>query len=134
MMRPGYKYFLCTFVLAGTLACSSAGTAAQGSNPAPRAERNLLRTADVSEPQRDLTVMQVLRQLRPHFLAGTGALTTGNSGVVVYQDDSRIGGANALNEILMREVVEIRYLSASEASGRYGPGHEGGVIAIKRRR
>lgn len=106
----------------------------QGSSNAARSNRNLLLIADVSEPQKNLTVLQVLQQLRPHFLAGTGAMTTGSSGVIVYQDGTRLGGAAVLSEILMREVVEVRYLNASESAGRYGLGHEGGVIAIKRRR
>ena len=123
-----------TIVLFGAIACASAGTSTEGSNRPARIDRNLLLTADVSEAQRDLTVMQVLQQLRPHFLAGTGAMTTGSSGVIVYQDGTRLGGPSVLNEIVMREIVEVRYLNASEAAGRFGLGHEGGAIAIKRRR
>jgi hypothetical protein len=122
-------------LLIGGLACaSSGGSAAQAGRPDSRTDRNILRTADLTEAQKDLTVMQVVRQLRPHFLAGSGAMTTGNAGLIVYQDDSRLGGPSTLNEVRMREVIEIRYLSASEASGRYGLGHEGGAIAIRRRR
>lgn len=120
-------------MLIGALACASSG-GRSSSQSASRTDRNVLRTADLTEAQKDLTVMQVIRQLRPHFLSGSGAMTTGNAGLIVYQDDSRLGGASTLNEVRMREVVELRYLTASEASGRYGLGHEGGVIAIRRRR
>lgn len=134
MMTRNTTRLAWTLGLAGALACASTGGSAEVSNRPARSERNLLRTAELSEAQKDLTVMEVLRQLKPHFLSGTGAMTSGNTGLHVYQDDSRMGGAAVLNEIRMREVVEVRYLNASEASGRFGLGHEGGAIVIKRRR
>lgn len=133
-MTPFLKRLALSIVVSSTVACASPGGSAEGTNRPARIDRNLLLTADVSEAQRDLTVMQVLQQLRPHFLVGTGAMTTGSSGVIVYQDGTRLGGPTVLNEIVMREIVEVRYLNASEAAGRFGLGHEGGAIAIKRRR
>jgi hypothetical protein len=133
-------------LLIATAACASSGS---GGASRPRSDRNLVRTADVTEAQKDLTVFQVLQQLRPHFLSGTNAATgalggtggsgavagdMGTAGVVVYQDGVRLGGISTLEDIRMREVVEIRYLNASEASGRFGLGHQAGAIAITRRR
>jgi hypothetical protein len=95
----------------------------------------------VTEAQKDLTVLQVIRQVRPHFLGGTPSVATSgrgqtmqSAGLMVYVDDSRLGGVSTLGEIRMREIVEARYLPPTEASGRYGLGHDGGVIAIRRKR
>src|SRR5688572_11703913 len=73
-------------LLIGGIACASSGSgAAQAGRPDSRTDRNILRTADLTEAQKDLTVLQVVRQLRPHFLSGSGAMTTGNAGLIVYQ-------------------------------------------------
>ncbi len=53
---------------------------------------------------------------------------------VVYIDDIKQPGIDDLKSVRAGEVKEIRYLTGTEASGRYGQGHEGGAIMVKTNR
>ncbi len=113
---------------------ATAGTAASASGTATaRRDMNVLRRSEVSEAQLNLTAFEVIQQLRPQFLSGmSGGLS--NAGLWVYMDGSQLGRSSELRNIRMREVEEIRYLSGSEATNRYGTGHSGGALVIRRRR
>lgn len=134
MIMRSIALVACLAVVVGCAARTSAEAGAQAGASTSRADRNTLRTADLNDAQKNLTALQAIRQIKPHFLAGSGAMTTTNRGLLVYMDDTRLGGVSTLGDIRMYEVIEIRYLSASEAASRYGTGHEGGALAIKRRK
>jgi hypothetical protein len=55
----------------------------------------------------------------------SGAIT-----IMVYVDGSRMGGVQELKRIPAQDVREIRFLSASDAQQRYGPGHGAGAIQV----
>ena len=76
-------------------------------------------------------------RFRPEFLRprGAAAATEADGGApVVYVDDVRQGGPEMLRTIPVAAIVEIRYLSATAASDRFGPLYPGGVIAVRTRR
>src|SRR5439155_36991 len=50
--------------------------------------------------------------------------------VVVYLDQSRLGGPETLRTIQVNAATAIRHYSASEAEARFGPGHLHGAIQI----
>ncbi len=82
------------------------------------------------------TAHQAVQRLRPQFLRdrnATAAVRT-NEAIVVYVDDSRMGGLDALNQIPASEIVEIRRLSPGEATQKYGSRQMGTVIAVTRKR
>jgi len=45
-----------------------------------------------------------------------------------------VGDLTTLDEMDIREIMEFRYLSASDATNRYGTGYPGGVILVTSRR
>lgn len=53
---------------------------------------------------------------------------------VLYFDDVKQEDVDELKNIRVGDLVEIRYMSGTEASGRYGSGHEGGAILVKTKR
>lgn len=60
---------------------------------------------------------------------------------VLYLDDVKQGDATQQSEVedrlktvLVADIVEIRYIGGTEASGRYGSGHEAGAILVKTKR
>jgi hypothetical protein len=117
-------------------ACASSA-ASGGSATAQRGDPNIIRRTELSEAQlNEMNVYQVVQQVRPRMLSALGPTSaTGMSGqLVVYLDATKMGGAEYLKEIRMAEVQEIRYLPPSEATLRYGTGHENGVILVRRRR
>lgn len=114
-------------------ACASSQSAA----PTRRGDSNVIRRAEVNETQlNEMNVHQVIQQLRPRMLQSLGptSMGPGGGGLVVYFDATRLGNAESLKEVRMAEIEEIRYLGPSEATLRYGTGHDNGVILLRRRR
>ena len=119
-------------------AAACASSAASGGSATPsRGDPNTIRRTELSEAQlNEMTVYQVVQQVRPRMLSSLGptSVTGMSNQLVVYMDATKMGSAETLKEIRMAEVQEIRYLPPSEATLRYGTGHENGVILVRRRR
>jgi hypothetical protein len=139
-MRFGQLLPVAALLVAGC--ASGSGSATQTGETAPqrapvRRDRNVLLRTELSEVQQvEMTVYQAIRQFRPNMLMGTPASTmTGTAPALsVYVDDTRQGGVEALSQIRMTEVERIEYMNGSEATTRFGTGHSGGAIVIRRRR
>ena len=63
---------------------------------------------------------EAVRRLRPRWLGVSP----------VYLDNVRIGDSNALVDIPLAAVREIRYFNAADATTRWGTGHAGGAIEV----
>jgi len=50
--------------------------------------------------------------------------------VVVYLDDVRLGEVTTMRNVTAMSVKEIRYLSATDATQRWGTGHGSGAIQV----
>jgi hypothetical protein len=132
--------------LAGVAGCASSGTAGQAgepqtttvSAPVPRQRKdpNVITEAELAS-RPTLTARQAIEQLRPQFLRTRGTTTLGNAQTAdviwVYVDGTRMGTLEVLNNVGVHEIREIRYLSPSEATNRYGTGHVQGAILITRK-
>lgn len=139
-----------TLLVVGAVACAagcaSSGTAGQAGEPqtsvvtAPqpkqRKDPNVITEAELAS-RSALTARQVVEQLRPQFLRVRGTTTLGNAQTAdviwVYFDGTRMGTIEVLNNIGAHEIREIRYLSPSEATNRYGTGHVQGAILVTRK-
>ena len=79
-------------------------------------------------------VRQAIERLRPRFLSTRGrssiTQTSDVDRIVVYLGTTRMGGPEALEQISTAQVKEIRYLSPTEATQRYGTNHMGGAIIL----
>ena len=77
------------------------------------------------------TAYDVVETLRPEFLRphAYSLLTMQAITPVVYIDGLR-GDPSMLRTVPASSVYDIRYLRGIEASGRLGPGHEGGAIIV----
>ncbi len=83
-------------------------------------------------------LLQVIRALRPHFLApprGSRSMMNGPPAPVqLYVDDTRRSGLDELRMIKPATVEEVRYLEPSKAQDQYGITHNGGAILVTLRR
>ena len=83
------------------------------------------------------TALDAVRRLRPSFLqthgGATASITQGPQDVVVYVDNTRMGGPSALAQIPVGDVKEIKYLNGTDATQRYGTGHGSGAIIVTRK-
>ena len=80
--------------------------------------------------------------LRPSMLASRGTsagsqsrsqLWEASSRIKVYLDGFRYGGVESLATIPASTVVEVRWLSALDATTRFGTGNAAGAIAVTSR-
>jgi hypothetical protein len=80
-----------------------------------------------------LTAYDAVERLRPMYLHERGPgtrLATGGMRVLVFLNDMPMGGVEVLRTIPASEVASIRYLSAPEATVRYGSRAGGGAIVV----
>jgi len=108
----------------------------QGQGSKPNYERDLITREEIRErvpAARD--ALQVIQQLRPHFLRErtTGSMAAGSQRepVQVYIDGVLSATRTAaLREVRAELIIEIKYLSSTDATSRYGTGHMNGAILV----
>jgi hypothetical protein len=108
--------------------------AACGGKPAHVApqSRNLI-TADEIANSNASNAYEVVERLRPTFLRTRGPQSIQNPEPVtpmVYVDGMRYGSLRSLMQVPAMGIISIQYLSALDASQRFGLGNEGGAILI----
>jgi hypothetical protein len=74
--------------------------------------------------------LSAVRTLRPRWLRTVPQTVSGNDGIVVYFNNVRLGGVEALTQFSTADIGEIQYLRAPQAQLRFGPGHLNGAIVI----
>lgn len=108
--------------------------------------RDLITREEIRDRAPDvLTAYDVIQRLRPHFLRerATGSITTpfdkngdrnpaaAKTPIQVYINGTRSGiAAVSLREVLADAVIDIVYLNASDATTRFGTGHDNGAIMV----
>jgi hypothetical protein len=109
---------------------------ARAPTPPGTARRSDVLTEDEFAGSAATDAYRLVQQYRPQWLRSRSPLTVldPNAGQVqVFVNDVRWGHVSLLRDIRAQEVVEMRYLSAWEATSRYGTTHGGGVIAVQTR-
>jgi hypothetical protein len=83
--------------------------------------------------------LEVVKRLRPKWLSTRNYAASGGGGalaaqeVQVYLDNTRQGGGASLTRISLDLIGEMRYLTGSEASARFGLNHQNGAILVTTR-
>ena len=87
------------------------------------------------------TALGIVQRLRPAMLRSrAGSASSQSDGhstmdasmaeVQVYLDNQKMGGMNALADITLAQIREIRYLNASDATTLFGTGNTAGAIQV----
>lgn len=120
------KRTLFVLLVSFAAACASAGT-----RPATSADPNVITETELATYSGQ-PVRYAIQRLRPQFLRtrGTGTITQGAEGIVVYLGTTRMGGLSALDQIPSSSLVRVQYMSPSEASQRFGLNHTSGAIVL----
>ena len=117
-------------LVTGLAGCASSGG---GGGGGPRRDPNRITAEELAE-YTTLTAVDVVRRLRPRWLQGRGAGTTGQNTPVLILDGARMGDAqSALRSISVSDIQEMQYLSASDATMRFGTNFTGGAIVVTSR-
>lgn len=80
------------------------------------------------------TAYEAVQSMRPIWLRRRGQQTIHDPGnIVVYLDDARMGGPEALRAITAGGIQYIRFFDAAAANYRWGAGHLYGAIYVSTR-
>lgn len=123
----------------GSTPGGSAVGASQAGGPAPtRRDRTVISSADLREiPASNL--YEVVQRLHADWLVARNSSTVGNvmgraarmdSDIQVYIGSQRAGSIDVLKQLPTNGIESLKYLSASEAQGKFGNGNLNGVIQI----
>ena len=126
------------FVLLFLLGACQSAPQAGGST---RSDPNII-TQEELEAIPALTVYQAVQRLRPAWLRPRGGVVRGGREqgqekphtAQVFVDGMPRGGLQILRELDVRDYREVRYLSGSDATTRYGTGYPGGIIDVLTKR
>jgi hypothetical protein len=106
-----------------------------------RHQRNLITAEEIATRPGEGNAYDLIRSLRPAWfntrgvasgnLSGNGiGGVTDNAGIAVYLDGVKMGGLDQLRSIEADRIQEMRLLSASDATMKYGTGHPAGAIEV----
>jgi hypothetical protein len=116
--------------LALLLASTACGSAA-GAGPRPVSSSRLRLTQEEMQKAVYSDAYAAVENLRPSWLREyTMSLYGGPERVQVYLDGIKLGGPEALRGISPTAVDHLEFLSAIEASQRYGLNHSAGAILV----
>jgi hypothetical protein len=115
------------------VACASSGGAGAGTSSSP----NLLTAEDLAGVV-DLTTLDAIRRLRPNWLRSRAAMSPesfqrGGDTPAVRLDGVISSGLDQLQDLPVRDVQEISFLSAADATTLYGTGYVNGIIQVRTR-
>lgn len=120
--RSSRSAFIFALALAmGVSACASGGG---GSSRPAGATADRIVKAEL-EPLGQVNALQAIQRLRPRWLQ-----TRSGDAPVLYVDGARRGTVSDLTSMRLVDIEQMEYMSASDATTRYGTGHAGGAIMV----
>ncbi len=125
------------FVIALLTACGSGqGSSVPGAGSNPMSDPDFLLREEILDSNTSVAY-DVVRNRRPQWLQTRGINTVrqaaGEQGIVVYMDNARLGGVDALRRVGLASVQYIQFYSAPEATQRWGANHLNGAILVSTR-
>jgi hypothetical protein len=110
-------------------------TACAAAGGGPMRSSNVLTREDLEAVQVS-SVYDAVQRLRPqwmsHPLAPSGQ--PGSNPILVYVDRHQVGTLEELRHLTVDQVEMLEFVSASDATTRYGTGHTSGIIEVTTRR
>ena len=114
-----------------------AALAAQDTMPMPKAakiKRNpeVISLEEIRASGDVQNAYDLVQRLRPTWLTfrGPSSINLTTPELVVYFNGVRRGGPDTLRELELRGVKELRHLRGTDATQRFGTGHENGAILV----
>jgi len=122
--------------LVALIATTGCASGSGGSGSSSSGSRNHITREELNDPVvSTMSAFDAIRRLRPRWLRSRASGSTGTQTLpIVVLDGSRYGDTSALASIRVSDVEEMRFLSARDATTRYGTGATGGAIVIESRR
>jgi hypothetical protein len=115
-------------------ACAPAPGATQAGS-APGARNNVLTQAQLSATN-SMNLYDAISKLHPDWLSSRGPTSVTDAtatSVSIFMGGTMLGKVEALRDVPVIDVAEVRYWDAGQAAARFGMGHPRGVIEITRK-
>ena len=136
MQTPARKrhfvlFFFSLALALGLVACGGGtGTAGAAGRGGVRRNSNRIEAAELATVA-DVDAYTAINRLRPAWLrAGTG----GTPPEIIVDGSPQSGGPDVLRNFRAADVTLLEYMSASDATTRYGTGYSSGAIIVTTRR
>jgi hypothetical protein len=111
------------------------GTVGPRADAEPRFRDRTVLTHDELNRVAYSSAYHAVETLRSNWLRTRGPTSPNNpGGVMVYLNNTRLGGVETLRGISPQEIVFIRYYDAASAAGRWGRDVANGVILVSTER
>jgi len=123
------RYCLCLFLISAFL-IECASTTGEKST---RGSRYVITLEEITESSAT-NAYEAIQILRPGLLNRDQRRSVdmwSQTGVVVYVNELRYGNKESLRAISASQIAEIKYLTGSEATLKFGSDHGGGAFLIK---
>lgn len=128
--RPSTRPLILAMAVSMALVgCASSGGGGGSSSQYPGATANRIVRAEI-EDLGQVNGLQALNRLRPRWTTARGSADA----PVLYVDGARRGGLQDLQSMRAADIDQMEYMSANDASTRFGTGHTGGAIMVTSRR
>lgn len=114
---------------AGLLLLGGCSAGSQEAADAPSAGPGVLTREQIAATDQR-TAYDAIRQLQPLWLQTRRRSTGDIDPVWVYVDGVRRGDVTELRLMNADSILEVRHLSAADATTRFGTGHSSGVIVV----
>jgi hypothetical protein len=118
------------FGLALILVVACAPPPGGGESDNARPDRNVITLPEVEAARTD-NAYELVRTLRPMWLRKRGSNSINYDGdIVVYLNEARFGGPEALRQVETISITSIRYYDPGAANFKFGSGHHHGAIQV----
>ena len=128
----------CSLLVLALVLTSCVGTPSppweDGNVNAPRSNRNLLVRAELADFSGE-SAREVIQKLRPSWLRAVrgASIVAGRVYARIMVDETSRRDLDELNSLYSDDIESMRYLSAADATTKYGTGYSGGAIEITSR-
>ena len=134
MPRPLPLLLLLLAALAVPAALQAQDTARPAAKTAAKLRRDpdLISQLEIAAAGDAQTAFEIVKRLRPNWLnvRGPSSINLPTPDVVIYVNGVRRGGPDTLKDLPITGLNEIRHLRGTEATQRFGLGHENGAILV----
>ncbi len=118
-------------LIVATVTCASSG-----SNGGPRRSSNRITQEELADVPH-ITAWTAIKELRPRWLTARGVRNIGEGPQAypqVYVDGHLLGDPMVLHSLAVLDIESMEFMSASDATTRFGTGHQGGAILVQTKR
>ena len=101
--------------------------------PPPKRNPDVISAQEITEVLGSIqTAYELVDRLRPLWLKARGrsSITLATPEVQIYVGGVKMGGPSTLQNVPLNSVREVRHLRGTDASQRFGDGHESGAVLV----